>query len=263
LGGYPPFIDNDQRKLFAKIKKGSFEFHPEYWKNISQESKNLITSMLTVDPIKRASPRDALSNPWITKDAAALAKKDLGKNLEEFKKFNAKRKFKAAVKGVVATNMMKHFVGGAKRTSLERKLTNDDLTTLQETFSMFDKDGGGTISTEELHGIFKQLGTDVSKADVVSLIKSVDINNDGEMDFNEFVSMMKKMPDTTNELRDAFQVFDADGDGTTSKAEMNRIMKKFGQHLTEEELSAVMKEVDSDGDGEITFEEFKRAMQSV
>eukprot|EP00977_Amphora_coffeiformis_P010295 scaffold2385_cov178-Amphora_coffeaeformis.AAC.12 len=263
LGGYPPFIDNDQRKLFEKIKKGSFSFHPEYWKSISKESKNLITSMLTVDPAKRASPKEALANPWITKDAAALAKKDLGKNLEEFKKFNAKRKFKAAVKGVVATNMMKQFVGGVKSSSLERNLTKDDMATLEETFSMFDKDGGGTISTEELHGIFKQLGNDISKADVVALIKSVDINNDGEMDFKEFVSMMKKMPDAANELKDAFKVFDADGSGSTSKAEMNKIMKKFGQNLTEEELDAVMREVDSDGDGEITFEEFKKAMQAV
>ena len=54
LGGYPPFIDHDQRKLFDKIKKGKFEFHPEYWRAVSQESKDLISSLLTVDPNKRA-----------------------------------------------------------------------------------------------------------------------------------------------------------------------------------------------------------------
>ena len=27
LGGYPPFIEQNQRELFRKIRKGQFEFH--------------------------------------------------------------------------------------------------------------------------------------------------------------------------------------------------------------------------------------------
>lgn len=27
LGGYPPFIDDNQRRLFRKIRKGKYEFH--------------------------------------------------------------------------------------------------------------------------------------------------------------------------------------------------------------------------------------------
>jgi len=40
-------------------------------------------------------------------DEALLVEQDLGVNLEEFKRFNAKRKFKAAVRTVVATNKFK------------------------------------------------------------------------------------------------------------------------------------------------------------
>lgn len=141
--------------------------------------------MLTVNPKKRITAKQALSNSWITGSDAKLAAMDLGKNLEEFKKFNAKRKFKAAVKGVTAANMMKKFVGGAKGTSLERKLTEEDIGDLKETFSMFDKDGGGTISQSELKSVLDRLGMKVSDDEVLEVIKSVDENFDGEIDFKE------------------------------------------------------------------------------
>jgi calcium/calmodulin-dependent protein kinase I len=104
LGGYPPFIEQNQRELFRKIRKGQFEFHEEYWGQVSKDAKNLITALLTVDPTKRLTSDKSLSDEWITRDSASLAGIDLGVNLDQFKKFNAKRKFKAAVKTVIATN---------------------------------------------------------------------------------------------------------------------------------------------------------------
>ena len=106
LGGYPPFIENTQRELFRKIKKGDYEFHEEYWGTVSTEARTLIKSLLTVDPKERLTAQMALENPWIHGDADSLAKKGLDKNLASLKKFNAKRKFKAAVSTVVAVNKL-------------------------------------------------------------------------------------------------------------------------------------------------------------
>jgi len=106
LGGYPPFIEKNQRDLFRKIRRGEYEFHEEYWGAVSQDAKNLISSLLTVDPKKRLASTEALRNNWIMGDDDELAKKDLGANLEEFKKFNAKRKFKAAVNSVIIVNKL-------------------------------------------------------------------------------------------------------------------------------------------------------------
>ena len=94
LGGYPPFIENNQRDLFRKIRKGDYEFHEEYWGNVSKEAKQLISQLLTVNPELRLDAEQALDNEWIRGDDEDLEKKDLGVNLKEFKKFNAKRKFK-------------------------------------------------------------------------------------------------------------------------------------------------------------------------
>lgn len=37
LSGYPPFYDEDQKKLFKKIKSGRYEFHEEYWGNLIEK----------------------------------------------------------------------------------------------------------------------------------------------------------------------------------------------------------------------------------
>lgn len=39
LGGYPPFHDENQTRLFRKIKAGNFKFHNEYWGSVSSEAK--------------------------------------------------------------------------------------------------------------------------------------------------------------------------------------------------------------------------------
>lgn len=106
LGGYPPFIESTQRDLFRKIRKGEYEFHEEYWGTVSAEAKDLIASLLTVDANKRLTADEGLENSWIQGDAAKLAKKDLGANLEKFRNFNGKRKLRAAVSAVIAMNKL-------------------------------------------------------------------------------------------------------------------------------------------------------------
>lgn len=110
LGGYPPFIEQNQRELFRKIRKGDYEFHEEYWGQVSRDAKGLISSLLTVDPLKRLSAEVALQDKWITGDDDVLAGNDLGVNLAAFKAFNAKRKFKAAVKTIIASQKL-HSLG--------------------------------------------------------------------------------------------------------------------------------------------------------
>jgi serine/threonine protein kinase len=107
LGGYAPFEEpNDEALLFEKIKCADYEFHEEYWGPVSTDAKNLISSLLTIDPRKRLTAKQALKHPWLTASDAILETQDLGVNLTELKKFNAKRKFRAAVGTVIATQRL-------------------------------------------------------------------------------------------------------------------------------------------------------------
>jgi len=106
IGGYPPFIEQNQRELFRKIKRGSYEFHVEYWGQISREAKDLIAALLTVDPKRRLDAKASLTEAWMTGSDDYLVGQDLGLNLVEFKRYNAKRKLRQAVLTLMATNKM-------------------------------------------------------------------------------------------------------------------------------------------------------------
>jgi len=65
LGGYLPFEDEDEDKVFDKTREGLYHFHPTYWKHISTGAKNLVTHLLTVNPKKRFSSQEALQDGWM------------------------------------------------------------------------------------------------------------------------------------------------------------------------------------------------------
>lgn len=92
---------------------------------------------------------------------------------------------------------------------------------------------------------------------VVVIVKCLSLTGNGEIDFEEFLQMMSKKikdTDTEEEIRDAFKIFDKDGNGLISAHELKQIMANLGEKLTDEELDEMMREADLNGDGHIDFE---------
>jgi len=111
LAGYPPFYDEDQKKLFKKIKEGRYYFHEDYWSNVSEDAMDLIRKMLCVNQTERWTATQLLSHPWITAGDETLASKNLSQALVEMKRFNARRRFKSAADAIIVTNRIKRLVG--------------------------------------------------------------------------------------------------------------------------------------------------------
>ncbi|KAK6171162.1 hypothetical protein SNE40_019410 [Patella caerulea] len=138
-------------------------------------------------------------------------------------------------------------------------LSDEETADYKEAFSLFDKDGDGTITTDELGTVMRSLGQEPTDQELQDMINEVDADGNGTIDFEEFLQMMNrklKETDSDEELREAFRVFDKDGNGYISAHELRHVMTNLGEILTDHEVNEMIKEADLDGDGLVNYEDF-------
>ncbi|XP_043933069.1 calcium/calmodulin-dependent protein kinase type 1G [Protopterus annectens] len=70
LCGYPPFYEDTESQLFARITEGKYEFDSPFWDDISESAKDFIRCLLEKDPDKRYTCEQALQHPWIAGNTA-------------------------------------------------------------------------------------------------------------------------------------------------------------------------------------------------
>ena len=147
----------------------------------------------------------------------------------------------------------------------QSKATTAKLTQFKEAFVLFDSDGDGNISSKELGTVMRSLGQNPTEAEIKDMMAEVDTDGNGTIDFDEFCSMMQKKMhqlESPEEIEAAFKVFDKNGTGIISAAELRHIMTSLGEKLTDEEADKMIKEADPDDDGQINYHEFVLAMTS-
>lgn len=146
-----------------------------------------------------------------------------------------------------------------------KNLSEEQIAEYKEAFSLFDKDGSGSISQQELGVVLSNLGTRCTAAELSEMMNEVDQDGNGEIDFDEFVIMMARQAgyqDSEQELKDAFAVFDINKDGEISGSEIKAVMKQLGQHLENDEVDLIISEADVDGNGNINYDEFVKIMMT-
>eukprot|EP00997_Jenningsia_sp_PLL12_P009184 NODE_6098_length_531_cov_66.026971_g5341_i0.p1 GENE.NODE_6098_length_531_cov_66.026971_g5341_i0~~NODE_6098_length_531_cov_66.026971_g5341_i0.p1 ORF type:complete len:112 (+),score=47.07 NODE_6098_length_531_cov_66.026971_g5341_i0:33-338(+) len=98
------------------------------------------------------------------------------------------------------------------------------------------------------------------------MIKSIDTDENGLIEYPEFEKMMKaKMStkDSPEEIMKAFSLFDQDKTGKISFANLKAVAKMLGENPGDDVLQEMIAEADEDRDGEISFQEFKNVMMQM
>jgi serine/threonine protein kinase len=85
LCGYPPFWDDDQSKMFQKIRAGELCFHEPDWAGISSEARSFVRGLLRVDPADRWTADEALRSAWMREPSARLSSNPLTDSLRQLK----------------------------------------------------------------------------------------------------------------------------------------------------------------------------------
>jgi len=134
---------------------------------------------------------------------------------------------------------------------------------LTKAFSLFDKDGSGKISLREMVDIFRLLGNNPSELELDSMVKTIDKNHDGMVDFQEFAHVWweREKENLENEweteLEFAFRLFDTDRNGMLSVTELTQKLTTTGVPMTIEEVREMLEDSDVNCDGLLSLDEFK------
>ena len=140
-------------------------------------------------------------------------------------------------------------------------IPEEKIAEYKEAFDMFDKNKKGTISAADITKIMKNFGYPISKKEVEEMIAEINTSGTGELDFEEFVTLMQKQIqyiDETDEdiVLKAFKSFDKDHDGKITNYEFRYILSQLGDPFTEEQCDILFKECDLDNDGILAYEDF-------
>ncbi|KAI1904704.1 hypothetical protein AGOR_G00008450, partial [Albula goreensis] len=108
LSGASPFLGDSKQETLANVSAVNYEFDEEFFRNTSGLAKDFIRKLLTKDPKKRMSIQDSLLHPWIKpKDTQQeLSRKESAVNMEKFKRFAARRKWKQSVRLISLCNRL-------------------------------------------------------------------------------------------------------------------------------------------------------------
>lgn len=149
------------------------------------------------------------------------------------------------------------------------QLDDEQIAELREIFRSFDRNNDGSLTQLELGSLLRSLGLKPSSEQLEGLTNKADTNNNGLVEFSEFIALVApdllpaKSPYTEEQLTALFRVFDRDGNGFITAAELAHSMARLGHALTADELAGMIREADTDGDGRISFPEFARAITTA
>ncbi|CAF4541528.1 unnamed protein product [Rotaria sp. Silwood1] len=145
-------------------------------------------------------------------------------------------------------------------------LSNRQMKDLRDAFDLFDRDRSGTISLSELKQVLVALNFNPTDSLVRKVMKEMDIDGNGSVEFDEFVKVMKNVYErkfTDDEMRRAFKCFDMDNSGYITASELHEVLRRLNRDVSERRINEVLREVDTDHDGKISYEEFVRIIQQT
>merc|ERR1712066_161431 len=133
---------------------------------------------------------------------------------------------------------------------------------LKEAFKLFDIDGDGVITIEELSSLVSKVGCDMSNADATALIKAADKDGNMGIDFSEFAKLWEALHgEAEAEIRAGFAKLDVDNSGFITKDEMVATISSGFTGDKLEEAKKALDQMDVDKDGKVSYPEFLLVMK--
>jgi len=146
-------------------------------------------------------------------------------------------------------------------------MSEDVKTMLRKTFAMIDSAGSGFIPTDACGGVLVDLGQSFDPEDLKKAVAETDTEDTKKLSFDMFCTVvgnfMEEEEDDAamaEELKEAFRLYDREGNGYITTEVLREILKELDNKLSEDDLDNMIEEIDEDGSGTVDFDEFMGMM---
>ena len=137
-----------------------------------------------------------------------------------------------------------------------RVLNNEQLARFKEVFDHFDADKSGSIDADELVNVFASMGQTVLREDMLEMIREVDQDGSGQIEFQEFVVLMCSnfgSKTFATDMEEAFARVDPDATGRVSVKQLEMLIRDTaGGLVSDEEIANIISSSDPNG-GQIEY----------
>ncbi|KAL0205488.1 hypothetical protein P9112_000795 [Eukaryota sp. TZLM1-RC] len=127
-----------------------------------------------------------------------------------------------------------------KNFSSSTDLSSEEVQQYNQLFTQFDQDSDGFITISEVKAVVEASGINISEEHIISMFHIVDTDGDGQIDFEEFCSMMFSHRNSVNSdhiapVLEAFRKLAEESSNTVLVDELLPLLTSMGDSFTEEE----------------------------
>ncbi|KAL9974851.1 hypothetical protein ACROYT_G011947 [Oculina patagonica] len=141
-------------------------------------------------------------------------------------------------------------------------LTEEQILEFKDAFSLFDETGDGKVDKARVPDILRSVGLNPLKQDLDKVKENLKSVKEKRIAFEEFlpiyVPLAKKQAGSAEEFVEALRMFDRDGNGRISAAELRRMLTALGDKLTESQADVIVALQEKKG-----FVDYEKLVQDV
>jgi calcium-dependent protein kinase len=248
LSGHMPFNGRTRDAVLRKVEQGIVEFHEEHWQDVSRDARRLVAALLQFEPSERLTAEQALDHAWLKHLRVSKTPELPARVVDSLRSFRARPRLMRAAMHVMA-----------------RQQGDDEQ--LREIFLSLDANRDGLLATSELREGLQAAGFDFADSEWQEIVDGVDANGRGCLDYTEFLAATLKRVHYKEEdaCRRAFHVFDTNGDGKLSQAELRQVLSNWATEARDDPETTAREAASkfgTAGDGTIDLAGFTAMMRT-